>query len=67
MTSPANLPYSPTIFGSGTKPSAPSEPVASEFGEVLATVNRIISGDADSWYNEWNATPERVLPKPKLS
>jgi hypothetical protein len=34
---------------------------ASEFGEVLATVNRIISGDADSWYNEWNAAAERVF------
>ncbi len=34
---------------------------ASEFGEVLATVNRITSGDADSWYNEWNAAAERVF------
>jgi pimeloyl-ACP methyl ester carboxylesterase len=34
---------------------------ASEFGEVMATVNRITSGDNDSWYNEWNATAERVF------
>src|SRR6202789_4254738 len=34
---------------------------ASEFGEVMATVNRITSGDYDSWYNEWNATAERVF------
>ncbi len=32
----------------------------SEFGEVLATVSRIVSGDAASWYAEWNATAERV-------
>ena len=32
----------------------------SEFGEVLATVSRIVSGDFDSWYNQWNATAERV-------
>ncbi len=32
----------------------------SEFGEVLATAGRIVSGDFDSWYNEWNATAERV-------
>ena len=34
---------------------------ASEFGKVMATVNRITSGDNDSWYNEWNATAERVF------
>lgn len=34
---------------------------ASEFGEVMATVDRITSGDNDSWYNEWNATAERVF------
>ena len=34
---------------------------ASEFGEVMATVNRITSGDNDSWYNEWNATAEHVF------
>jgi pimeloyl-ACP methyl ester carboxylesterase len=34
---------------------------ASEFGEVMATVNRITSGDYDSWYNEWNAIAERVF------
>src|SRR5580692_2515295 len=33
---------------------------ASEFGEVLATITRIVSGDADSWFNEWNATAERI-------
>jgi pimeloyl-ACP methyl ester carboxylesterase len=32
----------------------------SEFGEVLATVTRIVSGDFDSWYDAWNATAERV-------
>jgi pimeloyl-ACP methyl ester carboxylesterase len=34
---------------------------ASEFGEVMATVNRITSGDSDSWYDEWNAAAERVF------
>jgi pimeloyl-ACP methyl ester carboxylesterase len=33
---------------------------ASEFGEVLAAVSRIKSGDFDSWYNEFNAMAERV-------
>jgi hypothetical protein len=32
----------------------------SEFGEVLATVSRIVSGDFDSWYDEWDATGQRV-------
>jgi pimeloyl-ACP methyl ester carboxylesterase len=32
----------------------------SEFGEVMATVMRIRSGDFDSWYDEWNATAMRV-------
>jgi hypothetical protein len=34
---------------------------SSEFGEVMATVNRIASGDNDSWHSEWNATAERVF------
>jgi pimeloyl-ACP methyl ester carboxylesterase len=34
---------------------------ASEFGEVMATVDRITSGDDNSWYDEWNATAERVF------
>ncbi|MBV8820993.1 MAG: alpha/beta hydrolase [Acidobacteriaceae bacterium] len=34
---------------------------ASEFGEVMATVGRISSGDKDSWYKEWNETAERVF------
>jgi pimeloyl-ACP methyl ester carboxylesterase len=34
---------------------------ASEFGEVMATVNRITSGSFDSWYNEWNAIGERIF------
>jgi hypothetical protein len=34
---------------------------ASEFGEVMATVNRITSGNHDSWYDEWNGTAERVF------
>ena len=34
---------------------------ASEFGEVMATVNRITSGDNDNWYREWNVTAERVF------
>ena len=29
---------------------------ASDIGEVLATVQRITDGDADSWLNEWTAT-----------
>jgi pimeloyl-ACP methyl ester carboxylesterase len=32
----------------------------SEFGEVMATVNRIIPGDFDSWYDAWNETADRV-------
>jgi hypothetical protein len=27
----------------------------------MATVNRITSGNNDSWYNEWNVTAERVF------
>src|ERR1700753_3422072 len=33
---------------------------ASEFGEVLATVSRITSGDYDSWYNEFQAIASRL-------
>src|SRR5271156_4444114 len=33
---------------------------ASEFGEVMASLNRITSGDYEGWYNEWNATAERI-------
>jgi hypothetical protein len=33
---------------------------SSEFGEVMASLNRITSGDYESWYNEWNATAERI-------
>jgi pimeloyl-ACP methyl ester carboxylesterase len=32
----------------------------SEFGEVLTTAARIVSGDFDSWYREWNSTAERL-------
>lgn len=32
----------------------------SEFGEVLSTASRIVSGDFDSWYDAWNGTAERV-------
>src|ERR1700733_5841414 len=34
---------------------------ASEFGEVMATLNRITSGDDTGGYNEWNATAERIF------
>src|SRR5271168_1402431 len=34
---------------------------ASDFGEVMATVDRIPSGDDEAWYAEWNATAERVF------
>jgi pimeloyl-ACP methyl ester carboxylesterase len=34
---------------------------ASEFGEVMATLNRITSGDDNGWYDEWNATAERIF------
>jgi pimeloyl-ACP methyl ester carboxylesterase len=34
---------------------------ASDFGEVMATVNRIPSGGDEAWYAEWNATAERVF------
>jgi pimeloyl-ACP methyl ester carboxylesterase len=33
---------------------------SSEFGEVMASLNRITSGDYDGWYNEWDATAERI-------
>ena len=29
-------------------------------GELLATTDRIVDGDADSWYAQWTATAERV-------
>ena len=32
----------------------------SEFGEVLATTARIVSGDFNSWYDAWNGTAERI-------
>ena len=32
----------------------------SDFGEVMATVSRVTSGDINGWYEEWNATAERV-------
>jgi hypothetical protein len=31
-----------------------------DVGELLATVDRIVDGDADSWCQEWIATAERV-------
>lgn len=34
---------------------------AGDFGEIMATVQRIPSGDDDAWYTEWNATAERVF------
>jgi pimeloyl-ACP methyl ester carboxylesterase len=34
---------------------------AADFGEILATVRRISSGDDEAWYTEWNATGERVF------
>jgi hypothetical protein len=33
---------------------------SSEFGEVMASLSRITSGDDEGWYNEWNATAERI-------
>jgi hypothetical protein len=32
----------------------------SDIGEVIATVERITSGDYDSWHDAWLATAERV-------
>jgi pimeloyl-ACP methyl ester carboxylesterase len=34
---------------------------AADFGEVMATANRIVSGDDESWYTEWNAIAERIF------
>ncbi len=34
---------------------------AADFGEIMATVQRIPSGDDEAWYTEWNATAERVF------
>ncbi|WP_040686768.1 alpha/beta hydrolase family protein [Nocardia vinacea] len=31
-----------------------------DFGEVVVTVQRIVPGDYDSWYDEWLATADRV-------
>jgi hypothetical protein len=31
-----------------------------DVGELLATVDRIVDGDADSWCQEWIATADRV-------
>ena len=31
-----------------------------EVGEVLATVDAITDDDADSWFDEWMATSDRV-------
>src|SRR5271170_7388343 len=64
MTSPAKPPIFPDNiqFWCETKRAfGASSYSASEFGEVMATVNRITSGDNDSWYNEWNDTAERVF------
>jgi pimeloyl-ACP methyl ester carboxylesterase len=33
---------------------------ASEFGEVMAVVSRITSGDGDSWYSEWTTMADRI-------
>ena len=33
----------------------------SEFGEVMASLNRIRSSDYEGWYNDWNATAERIF------
>src|ERR1700722_16977068 len=39
---------------------------ASEFGEVMATVSRITSGDGDSWDKEFNDTAERVFAEAEV-
>lgn len=31
-----------------------------DFGEVVATGERIVEGDYESWYAEWTATADRV-------
>ncbi|MFB9893110.1 alpha/beta hydrolase family protein [Planobispora takensis] len=31
-----------------------------DFGEVMATAQRIVEGDYDSWHDEWRATADRV-------
>jgi hypothetical protein len=61
--SPANYPFFPDDiqFWYETKRAfGTSSYGGSDFGEVMATVSRITSGDADSWYTEWTATAERV-------
>jgi pimeloyl-ACP methyl ester carboxylesterase len=63
-TAPAKYPFFPDniqFWYEAKRAFGASSYGASEFGEVLATVNRITSGDNDSWYNEWNATAERVF------
>ncbi|MER5810738.1 alpha/beta fold hydrolase [Streptomyces sp. NPDC002033] len=32
----------------------------SDFGEVIATAQKITAGDYDSWYEQWSATAERT-------
>ncbi|RKZ09973.1 alpha/beta hydrolase, partial [Candidatus Fermentibacteria bacterium] len=34
-----------------------------DIGECLSTCSRIVDGDTESWYLEWNATAERVEAK----
>jgi alpha-beta hydrolase superfamily lysophospholipase len=38
-----------------------TSPVGGDLGEVATAVDRIKSGDAESWYAEWNAAGDRVM------
>jgi pimeloyl-ACP methyl ester carboxylesterase len=63
-TNPAQFPFFPDniqYWYETKRALGASSYGASEFGEVMATVERITSGDDNSWYEEWNATAERVF------
>jgi len=65
---PANPPGKPPLFPDNIqfwyetmRAFGASSYGGSEFGEVLATVARIESGNYDSWYEAWNGAAERVM------
>ncbi|OWK46458.1 alpha/beta hydrolase family protein [Fimbriiglobus ruber] len=64
MATPAKFPFFPDneeFWFETQRAFGASSYGASEFGEVLATVSRIASGDYEGWHAEWNVTAERVF------
>lgn len=39
----------------------------SDFGEVVATAEKITAGDYDSWYEQWSATAERTATEARTA